>query len=260
MIPCMRIGEFVASVAMRHRVKIFALAVFTGLALTGQLSNLYSLVASTTTSVFLGDKTVLFFSSEAETHSVGAISDIDVRLNAASPINTVGATIKFDPEAVVILGIIKEKSFLDLWAEETSIKEEAGEIRFSGGTVQRGGFLGSGTVLTIMIRPKKEGRTELSFTQAQVFAHDGKGSVLESEKRPFSLTIEPTRGEGAAPQDTPPPSADFNQDGGVTLADISILAIQLLADYSARYDLDRDGNVNLKDVSIVFAKMKTGSH
>lgn len=243
--------------ATRHRATLVAIAVFTGLALSGQLSNLYSLIGSTTTSFLSGDAVALYFSPEADTHAVGEISAIDVRVSAPKPINTVGATIGFDPDTVEIVGVSKVTSFFDLWAEETSIKEQVGEIRFSGGTVQRGGFIGSGTMITLLIRPKKEGTTELSIKDAQIFAHDGKGSVLESDKRSLLLVVEPAQGANSSPQEMAPLNPDFNSDGSINLADISILAIQLIAPYNARYDLDRDGNVDLKDVSILFARMKT---
>lgn len=252
----MGIGEFVRSLFERHRVLILALAVFTGIILSGQLSNLYSLVASSTTSLIHGGTTTVFFMPRTDTISVGETSDIDIRITAVAPINTIGATIKFDPTVLNVVSISKETSFLDLWTEETSINEDTGEIRFSGGTVRRGGLFGSGTILTLSVRAKQEGRTELVFSSADIFAHDGKASRVRNEMRPLLLDIGPAHETSEAAPKELPPNPDFNNDGHVTLADISILAIQLLAEYSPRYDLDRNGEVNLADVSITFSRME----
>jgi hypothetical protein len=178
-----------------------------------------------------------------------------VRINATTPVNAVGATILFDPEVLMIVGISKEHSFLDLWTEETIIKEAEGEIRFSGGTLRRGGLSGAATILTLTARMKRDGQTELSFKDVQVLASDGKGSALENDARPFSLTIARKEGQsGSAPQ-TQNTNADFNNDGSVTLADMSILAVQMLSSYNQRYDLDGNGSVGLGDVSVLLAAL-----
>lgn len=230
----------------------------------GTTTSLITLVASSASSLGTSDA-VIFFSPEGkETILPGETVRIDVRVNTIMPINAVGATIIYPPQMLEVLAISKEHSFLDLWTEETTINEGAGELRFSGGTLATGGHTGLGTVLSLTVRAKETGRIELSFTEAEIFGHNGRGEAVESEARSFAYLSEkaplstgtsmgrPVESQTSA-QET---SADFNDDGRTSLADLSILAVQLLSSYSTQYDLDRDGTVNLKDISILFTKMQ----
>lgn len=229
----------------------------------GTTTSLITLVASSATSLGTSDA-VIFFSPEGEETIVpGETVRIDVRVNTTMPINAVGATLIYPPHMLEVLAISKEHSFLDLWTEETTINEGAGEVRFSGGTLRAGGHTGLGTVLSLMVRAKESGRIELSFKEAELFGHDGRGQAVESDTRSFAYSAESTSsgsdgGVTVASSDTSTPetSPDFNNDGKTSLADLSILAVQLLSSYSTRYDLDRDGMVNLKDISILFTKMQ----
>ncbi|MFZ2555221.1 MAG: hypothetical protein WAZ27_03870 [Minisyncoccia bacterium] len=225
----------------------------------GNTTSLISLVASSASS--LGDyDAVIFLSPEGAEHiTVGETARIDVRVNTGMPINAVGATLLYPPQMLEILGISKEYSFLDLWTEETSIDEESGEIRFSGGTLTSGGHIGLGTVLSLTVRAKETGKIELSFKEAQIFGHDGRGAAIESDMRSFAYDSEESSSDTGLPVERPVDqeiAADFNDDGKTSLADLSILAVQLMSTYNTRYDLDRDGMVNLKDVSILFTKMQ----
>jgi len=254
----MPLSEYLRGV-MRHRIVIIALAAFTGIVLTGQAPELLSLVASGATSTFSGSSTVLYFTPHQDTLAAGDTAILDVRVNTNIPINAIGATISFPHDTVEIVGIDKEKSFFDLWTEETVIREDLGEIYFSGGTYESGGLTGIGTILTLKVRAKKAGRAELHFKDTDVYGHDGRGKTVDTEKRSFAYTIgEKSTGSthaATAYQEIPKPSADFNGDGRVTISDMSILAIQLLAGYNARYDLNLDGGVNLADLSVFFASL-----
>src|SRR4051812_4129276 len=82
-----------------------------------------TLMASSAASMS-GNETVLYFSPYAtDTLKIGDAVDVDVRINSKTPVNTIGATITFPQDSLEIVSISKEKSFLDLWTEETTIKE-----------------------------------------------------------------------------------------------------------------------------------------
>lgn len=249
----MRFLEEIRTLPLRYRAPLVALGAFCVLVLTGQVQDLRSIVASTTSLFGWASETVLFFTAQEDTLVVGESMTIDVRLNAATPINVVGTTLRYDPEAVMIIGVSKETSILDLWTEET-IAHDKGEMRLSGGSVHQGGHSGPGTIITLVIRAKKDGETSIGFSSSEVFANDGRGSMVQVNERAFVFTVAP-KSDGGAPAATPVQSADFNDDGRVTLADVSIFAVQLFASYHARYDLNRDGRMDLADLSIVFAEM-----
>lgn len=226
---------------------------------------LAGLLASATSSLADHPATVFFTPYAEQKFMVGDTFDVDVNVNARTPINALGATIVFPPETIEILGISKKRSFFDLWTEETVIKEAAGQIHFSGGTTHPGGMIGTGTVITLSIRAKQPGEAQLTVSELQVLAHDGRGTQLDANARTFTYDIEeaPAGAASASPQGSTwapaagpaAPSADFDGNGRITLVDVSILTVRLLLPYDTRYDLDTNGSVGLSDLSILFSQM-----
>ena len=224
--------------------------------------SLASLLAAATSTVS-APATVYFTPYDDETTlEVGASEQIDLNINARTPINAVGMTISYPKDLLEIVSIDKSRSFLDLWTEDTVIKEGSGELHFSGGTTKAGGLAGTSTVLTIAVRAKKEGSAEVTVEHPQVLAADGKGTALDTDTRTLTFAIEqghpgsaaaaPSPGALAAPKS---PSADFNGDGKVSLIDMSILIIKMMSPYDPRYDLNLDGQVGLGDLSVLFARI-----
>lgn len=249
----MRFLEEIRTLPLRYRAPLVALGAFCVLVLTGQVQDLRSILASTTASLGWVSETVLFFAPHEDALMSGETMTIDVRVNAATPINVVGTTLRYDPAAITIIGVNKETSIFDLWTEE-SIAHDRGEMRLSGGSVAEGGHQGPGTIITLVVRAKKEGPTEISFSSSEVFANDGRGSAVPVKERTYQFTIA-AKTDGAPAAATPQQNPDFNNDGRVTLADVSIFAVQLLASYHERYDLNRDSRMDLADLSIVFSAM-----
>jgi hypothetical protein len=212
----------------------------------------------------MGSETVLYITPHSSsTLDVGETADIDIRINTKTPINTVGATITFPQDTLEVVGISKADSFLDLWTEDTTIKEAAGEVHFSGGTVKQGGLSGIGTIVTLTIKAKKSGTVQLSFKDTQIFAADGRGTEVPSSKRVYTFDIPESTSTpalaagGKMNEETlPPPPIDFNGDGKINVVDLSIIAIQIIAPYNAKFDLDRDGANSLADLSIFFSRMR----
>ena len=230
-------------------------------------SNILSLLASATSSITTAPTILYFTQYDSKTLPVGQTTNVDININAKVPVNAVGITVKYPPDLIEVVGVSKEKSFLDLWTEDTVIKEATGEVHFSGGTTMRGGLLGTSTTLTLTVEAKAPGQATLSFEDAQVFASDGAGTSLASRTHSITFTIPPVSaasalapGSVAAPSATTPPppvprSADLNGDGTVNIVDVSIMFIHMLGPYDPRYDLDMDGSVGLSDLSILFSKM-----
>ena len=220
----------------------------------------FALLASGAMSL-TGKQAVVYFAPEGpEKLQVGETIDIDVNVNASVPINAFGATLSFPQNLIEVVGISKEKSFLDLWTEETAIKEHEGQVHFSGGTLRKGGLTGVATAITITVRAKSAGEAQLQFDETQVLANNGKGEYIESEKRKLDLTIDdPMTADPSANtsgKDQTFSFADFNGTGTVSLVDMSILTIHLFAPYDGKYDLNKDGILNLSDLSVFFVQMQ----
>ena len=211
-----------------------------------------------------GGLTILYFAPHGNNVlTTGEITEVDININTKVPINALGATITYPPDIIEIVSINKEHSFLDLWTEDTVIREDKGEVRFSGGTLRSGGLTGTSTALTLTVRAKKTGDATLAFKDVEVFGSDGQGTKVESQIRPFLYTIpvaeqralERTPDAPPSPPRTPRslPSPDLDGDGKITLVDFSIMTIKMLGGYNPRYDLDQDGLLGLSDLSRLFA-------
>lgn len=228
-------------------------------------SSLFDLLASTISSFASATTTVYFMPYSDENLVTGDTVSIDVNINTRVPIDAFGATIGFPKDTIEIVSISKEKSFFDLWTEDTTIAEDTGEIRFSGGTTKRGGIMGTGTVLTLTIKAKNPGTAELLFKNVQVYPYSVSGKPLETEMRPLTYSITKAKkqpalsggspGENAVTTGSVPPNPDLNGDGRINLIDLSILTFKMLSTYDPRYDLNINGSVGLDDLSILLSKM-----
>ena len=139
-----------------------------------------TLLASSATTTQGATTTVYLAPLGTTTLAVGDTSDVDVNITTKVPINAIGATIAFPTDTLEIVGFSKKDSFIELWTEDASIKEDAGTVHFSGGTTKTGGLRGSATALTITIRAKKASTAELAFTEVEVYPHDGTGRQITS--------------------------------------------------------------------------------
>lgn len=219
----------------------------------------FALLATSVITFNDGTTTLFFMPRGGEKIRVGETAEIDVNITTKTAVNALGATIAFPPDTLQIVGISKEKSFLDLWTEETAIKESEGEVHFSGGTFRPGGLAGTATMLTLTVKALRPGEAKISFGDAEIYSHDGKGLVVDRELRAVNLAIAPKDSGNVAPAEQKPaayaPSADLNGDGKVSLIDASVLTYHLFRTYEPRFDLDTDGKVGLSDISVLFSKM-----
>jgi len=245
------------------------------LAITLQGANIIGLLAAATDSLSATPATFYFTPYSDHTLVVGQDADVDININARVPVNAIGVTIKFPPDMLEVVGFSKQKSFLNLWTEDTTIQEETGEVHFSGGTTVKGGLTGTSTALTLTLEAKKPGTVTLTFEDAQAYASDGTGALVASRTHSITFTIPATSsapvtttapslstGSGgssiSAPKAPTPPSPDLNGDGTVNITDMSILILHMFGTYDPRYDLNMDGSVNIADLSILMSKMGSG--
>ena len=245
------------------------------LAVTLQGANIVGLLAAATDSISATPATFYFTPYGGKTLQIGQDTDVDINLNARVPVNAIGVTIKFPPDMLEVVGFSKQRSFLTLWTEDTTIQEESGQVHFSGGTTAKGGLTGTSTALTLTIAAKQPGTATLTFEDAEAYASDGTGALVVSKTHSITFTIPATSSAlvatntsaptSAVETGTPtiakaptPPSPDLNGDGRVDITDMSIIILHMFGTYDPRYDLNLDGSVNIADLSILMSKMGGG--
>jgi hypothetical protein len=168
-------------------------------------------------------------------------STVSVVYDADTPINAIGATIAFPPGSIAIREIGLTGSAIDLWTEQPTIDQAAGEIRFSGGSVSPTGLIGPGELFSFQFAPVATGTITFTFREAQMLAHDGKGSVVDATTYELDYFVRGTQ----------LPSPDVNADKVVNLLDFGIVSARLFGTYQHTYDLNRDGVITLADLRIV---------
>ncbi len=138
----------------------------------------------------------LNFSPPSGTFPNGAEFTVKVTLDPkGKSVNAADGTVSFDASALSVARISKDGSAFSLWTAEPAFSNSAGTVSFSGGTPTA--FSNSGTVISIVFTPKKEGSAALSFTKGAVLAADGKGTDVYEKGGTATLTIGPA-GEGSA--------------------------------------------------------------
>lgn len=218
-----------------------------------------------TTLLLSEDDAVVFFTPlGSEVLPVRQTIDVDVQVSSKVPLNAVGATMTYPKDMVEVVGVSKKRSFFDLWTEDTIIRDDAGEVVFSGGTLRQGGLIGNGTVLTVTLRALKAGNATLELKNTQVLASDGHGSAIEHAARTLSLIIPevvisaPAQSSESTGTVEPTPQktveGDFDGDGRVSMSDASALLVRMLWPYERKYDLDGNGSVGISDLSVLLSK------
>lgn len=196
------------------------------------------------------------------TELVGETFTVDVVVTSDEPVNVFKGEVRFDPEMLSIEQIDYNTSIADLWAERPWYQNGAGTLNFIGGSTHRGGFFGTGSLITITFRTKKLGETALAIEDVRILKHDGLGSdatVAQPIDAVFTIA-EATLEEQTVLKKSivgstvtvvaERPQTDLNQDGKQSLADISIF-MKDLATQNERSDFNKDGVVNTADLSII---------
>jgi len=120
-------------------------------------------------------------------------------------INNVEASIQYPRDLIDVMSISKSGSVFSLWVEEPSFSNASGLINLNGGSPSPG-FTGSqGLVVTFLVKAKKAGTANITFSSAAARADDGLGTDVLNTQIVKTLTI------GAAtptPVPTPKPTTE----------------------------------------------------
>lgn len=197
------------------------------------------------------------------TLAIGDIFTVSVVVTSAVPVNVFAGELFFDNKILEVQSIDYNTSIADLWAEEPWYSNGEGTLNFAGGTTKQGGFMGSGNLVTVTFKTLEKGSGALLISDAKILKHDGLGTDVPLQKpidalfvvTPLStstvtnLIANPPRGSEYSVIPSLP-SPDLNGDGKQSIADISILLLNM-GTKDPRFDLNVDGTIDLKDFNIV---------
>ncbi len=194
-------------------------------------------------------------------YEVGEEFKIHVMVRADVPTNVFKGEVLFDPTKLQIRGIDYNTSIADLWAERPWYENGEGTLNFIGGTTVRGGFVGTGPLISVTFRTLSTGDASVKIHDARILAHDGLGTDV-TLREPIDALFEVSEEKIAAETIAQPiakPSqisvidvkrTDLNGDGVQSILDMSIFMSNLMGE-DARYDFNNDGTVDTKDLSIL---------
>ncbi len=187
-----------------------------------------------------------------------------VVVTADTPTNVFKGEIRFDHTLLAVTAIEYNTSIANLWAEKPWYENGEGTINFIGGTTEKSGFLGTGTLMTITFVTLAEGDALLHLEGARILEHNGLGTdapLKESIDGLFTVAESVIEAQTvASPRTTTTsltvvselPSTDLNGDGKQSIADVSIFMLNMLGT-ETRFDFNRDGMVNATDLSILMS-------
>ncbi len=186
--------------------------------------------------------------------------EIEIVVESLVPVNVFAGELHFSKDLLKVTSIDYNTSIADLWAELPWYSNGEGTLNFAGGSTQKGGFLGAGTLIKVTFETLGEGAGIVSIHDPRILLHDGLGTDSNvSDPIEAIFTIEPSGNLltqspiGVSYQVTKEiPTTDLNRDGKQSIADISIFMLGM-GKYDWKHDFNVDGAVNLKDLNIILS-------
>ena len=204
---------------------------------------IFLVLANTTGTLGMGN-VFLFSVEEGVFPLTGDQVQITLTANTKSPINAVGGTVLFPTENLEIISLSRISSAIDLWAEEPEYSNTLGTLHFSGGIIGEDATKPmTGTIFTITMRIKKEGKAMITVRDGQLLASNGEGTNIISGSGVLALYA---HNPNIA-------SPDVNGDGTLSITDANSLYLKTFRAYDARYDLNNDGKVSWADVKFLIS-------
>lgn len=200
----------------------------------------------------------VYLSSDQATVEVGDLFVVEVGVSAHAPINAVDITVNFPADKVEVFSVDRGQSVLTLWTQDPVARSTS--VQLSGGTFRRG-FIGEHQIVEITFRATATGQYTMNATDVTFVAGDGTGNkVPASNHIAGTATLfnfdETTSAEEIKIAIAAGVTTDLNQDGRVTLQDISAF----MAVWQSRtqiLDFDGDGRMTFRDFSILLADFFT---
>lgn len=210
-----------------------------------------------------GSSTDMLIRPDHGVTAVGDTFTIEIVVRSGQPVNVFQGEVIYDSDLLSIKSIDYNTSIADLWAEEPWYSNGAGTLTFIGGTTVENGFLGEGVLITVVFEALTSGEASITMDEARILAHDGLGSdvalglpidavfTLESERLVEETVIGKSVIGPKVKVLAERPQTDLNNDGRQTILDTSIFMAHL-STQNLRSDFDGDGDVDLADLSILY--------
>lgn len=187
---------------------------------------------------------------------------ITIKAHSKQPVNAFDVTLSYPTDTLLLATTSIENSIIDLWVKKPQIQHASGTVRLIGGVTATGGWRGDGELVVLTFEALRVGAPTLQISAVSVLAHDGAGSNTNATVKTADVIIQTLTAQQAPPtqknvtylvrRETAPPT-DINNDGKVTVRDLSIFMSDLKKPYEPRSDFDQDGIVSIKDLSIIFS-------
>lgn len=141
--------------------------------ITGTITNLYA--------------ANLVISPSSVSTKVGKTFSVDIVVNNnIGAINAVSALVSFPKDALKVVSVSKQGSFINLWAEEPSFSNEKGTVTLEGVSLNPGFDKAMGKVLTVTFKALQAGNINVSVTSGSILANDGNATdVLKTTGAAF---------------------------------------------------------------------------
>lgn len=195
-------------------------------------------------------------------YTIGESFTTDIVVEADEPVNVFAGELVFDPALLVVEKIDYNTSIADLWAELPWYSNGDGTLNFAGGSTREGGFEGVGTLITVTFKTRSVGNADIGMKDVRVLRHDGLGTdaavrapidalfTIDRETLAQQTKLE-KNALGTKVNVLPePPKTDLNGDGKQTIVDVSMFMRDLVTQ-NERSDFNNDGSVNTADLSII---------
>lgn len=124
--------------------------------------------------------------------SVGGTATLSVIVNSEGvAINNAEGVINFPSDLFEIVSLSKSGSVFSLWIEEPSFSNSSGTITFNGGVPTPGFNGGAGKVISFVVRAKKSGQGDFTFSSSAIRANDGLGTNILTSENTSTIQIQP---------------------------------------------------------------------
>lgn len=195
---------------------------------------------------------------------VGEEFTVAIEVATNVPTNVYAGEVHFDSKIFTVKSIDYNTSIANLWAEEPWYSNGDGTVNFAGGTTAEGGFVGSDNILHITFKTLKAGAGEIGLKDAHILLYDGLGTdaklaprkpiVIGSQPQQTQLNARPISKDTSVSVREDAPSYDLNNDGKVSLGDVSMFMANLKSS-DKRFDLNADGKIGLRDLNMLLGKL-----
>lgn len=108
-------------------------------------------------------------------------------------INAIEGLITFPKDLLRVESVNNNGSIFSIWTEQPTFSNTNGAISFNGG-VPAPGYIGTkGKVMSILFKAEKPGTAQINFSSAGIYANDGVGTNVISDKNGITINIAPQK-------------------------------------------------------------------